>query len=85
MEWLARNSRASGDAGLCGTPMGKVRHAGEAGGTRVQATPQELTKWLGHEVSEPIEIATQRTDLNAELKRDLSFIRARRNRKKKIA
>jgi hypothetical protein len=28
-------------------------------GRRVQASPKELNRWLGHEVSEPVQIATE--------------------------
>ena len=44
-------------------------------GRRVQASPQELNRWLGGEAAEPVEIATESTDLSAELKRGLSYVR----------
>jgi hypothetical protein len=44
-------------------------------GRRVQASPEDLNRWLGREVSEPVQIATESTDLSAELRRGLSFVR----------
>ncbi len=44
-------------------------------GRHVQASPEDLNRWLGHEVSEPVQIATEATDLSAELKRGLAFVR----------
>src|SRR5216684_1334324 len=44
-------------------------------GRRVQASPEELNRWLGREVSEPVQIATETADLTSELKRGLSFVR----------
>jgi hypothetical protein len=41
----------------------------------VQASPEELNRWLGREVSEPVQIATEPADLTSELKRGLSFVR----------
>jgi hypothetical protein len=38
-------------------------------GRRVQASPEELNRWLGREAAEPVQIATENTDLSAELKR----------------
>jgi hypothetical protein len=45
-------------------------------GRFVTATPDELNKWLGREAGgEPLHVATPETDLSAELKRGLAFIR----------
>ena len=44
-------------------------------GRRVQASPEELNRWLGREVSEPVQITTEATDLSSELKRGLSYVR----------
>ena len=45
-------------------------------GRRVQATPDDLTRWLGREsAGEPIQIATENGDPSAELKRGLSYVR----------
>ena len=47
-------------------------------GRRVHASPDDLNRWLGREVSEPVQIATETADLTSELKRGLSFVRKRR-------
>jgi hypothetical protein len=52
-------------------------------GRRVQASPDELNQWLGREVSEPVKIATEGTDLSAELKRGLSYVRSRTSARKR--
>jgi hypothetical protein len=52
-------------------------------GRRVQASPEELNRWLGHEVSEPVQIATGSSGLSAELKRGLSYVRKQRQVQKK--
>jgi hypothetical protein len=52
-------------------------------GRRVHASPEELNRWLGHEVSEPVQIATESTDLTSELKRGLSFVRKHTPARKK--
>ena len=44
-------------------------------GRFVVATPEELNKWLGRESGEPVHVATNVTDLSAELKRGLSHVR----------
>jgi hypothetical protein len=44
-------------------------------GRYVETTPQELNTWLGKESGKPVHVATESTDLAAELKRGLSFIR----------
>ena len=38
-------------------------------------TPEELNAWLGRESGKPVHVATEDTDLAAELKRGLAFIR----------
>ena len=52
-------------------------------GRRVQASPEELNRWLGREASEPVEIATESTDLSAELKRGLSYVRKQKQTQNK--
>jgi len=55
---------------------------------RVQASPEELNRWLGREsAGEPVQIATETTDLSSELKRGLSYVRmhSRSQRAKKKA
>ncbi|SRR5712692_5791764 len=44
-------------------------------GRFVTTTPEELNTWLGKESGKPVHVATENTDLAAELKRGLSFIR----------
>jgi hypothetical protein len=45
-------------------------------GRFVETTPAELNAWLGKESGKPVHVATQSTDLAAELKRGLSFVRS---------
>jgi hypothetical protein len=47
-------------------------------GRFVVATPDELNKWLGRESGEPVHVATNESDLSAELKRGLTHIRKER-------
>ncbi len=44
-------------------------------GHRVQASPEELNRWLGRETAEPVHIATESTDLSSELRRGLSYVK----------
>jgi hypothetical protein len=44
-------------------------------GRFVTTTPDELNAWLGKESGKPVHVATEGTDLAAELKRGLSFVR----------
>ncbi len=44
-------------------------------GRYVETTPDELNAWLGKESGKPVHVATDETDLTAELKRGLSFVR----------
>jgi hypothetical protein len=60
-------------------------------GRFVSTTPEELNAWLGKESGKPVHVATENTDLTAELKRGLSFVRrekepsvAKAGRSKKI-
>jgi hypothetical protein len=58
-------------------------------GRHVETTPDELNDWLGKESGKPVHVATENTDLTAELKRGLSFVRqekpAKPTRKAKLA
>ena len=45
----------------------------------METTPKELNAWLGKESGKPVHVATANTDLTAELKRGLSFVRADKN------
>jgi hypothetical protein len=44
-------------------------------GRYVETTPDELNAWIGKESGKPVHVAAEDTDLTAELKRGLSFIR----------
>jgi hypothetical protein len=44
-------------------------------GRYAEMTPDELNAWLGKESGRPVHVATEDTDLTAELKRGLSFVR----------
>ncbi|HEX3351554.1 MAG TPA: hypothetical protein VHS34_01930 [Terriglobales bacterium] len=52
-------------------------------GRTVQASPEELTKWIGTELgrSEPIHIASEDEDLAADLKRGLSYVRQQKKKR----
>jgi len=52
-------------------------------GRFVTTTPEELNAWLGRESGKPVHVATADTDLAAELKRGLSFIRGEKRTKDK--
>ena len=52
-------------------------------GRRVQASPEELNRWMGRETSEPVHIATESSDLSSELRRGLSYVRKQRQAQSK--
>jgi len=52
-------------------------------GQFVSTSPNELNAWLGQESGKPVHVATENTDLTAELKRGLSFIRREPEKLKK--
>ncbi len=55
-------------------------------GRYVESSRKELNGWLGREsAGEPVEIATAGTDLGAELKHGLAFVRKQAGHKKKAA
>jgi hypothetical protein len=72
-------------AGFLGEPVSVVQRWGTEGmpvrreGRYVMAMPRELDEWMGKESGKPVHVATENTDLSAELKRGLSFMR--RNKK----
>lgn len=47
----------------------------------VETSPEELNAWLGKESGKPVHVATDDTDLTAELKRGLSFVRKEAGKK----
>ena len=68
-------------AAFLGEPVSVVQRWASEGmpvqreGRYVATSPEELNAWLGKESGKPVHIATEGTDLAAELKRGLSFIR----------
>ena len=52
-------------------------------GQFVSTSSDELNAWLGQESGKPVHVATENTDLTAELKRGLSFIRREPERPQK--
>jgi len=44
-------------------------------GRYVATTAEELSQWLGRKSGKPVHVATDSTDLTAELKRGISFVR----------
>jgi hypothetical protein len=44
-------------------------------GRYVTTTAEELNQWLSRESGKPVHVATDTTDLTAELKRGISFVR----------
>lgn len=73
-------------AGFLGQPVAVAkRWAGSEGmparrrGRYVYASRVELNDWLGHDsAGEPVQIPTTDTDLGAELRRGLSYVRSRK-------
>jgi phage terminase Nu1 subunit (DNA packaging protein) len=68
-------------ASFFGEPVSVVQRWASEGmpvhreGRFVTITPQELNAWLGEESGKPVHVATEETDLTAELKRGLLFVR----------
>jgi phage terminase Nu1 subunit (DNA packaging protein) len=52
-------------------------------GQFVATSSSELNSWLGQESGKPVHVATENTDLTAELKRGLSFIRHEKSERPK--
>jgi len=48
-------------------------------GRYVETTSEELNVWLGKQSGKPVHVATEDTNLAAELKRGLAFVRSERN------
>ena len=56
----------------------------EREGRRVYASKESLTHWLAHEsAGEPVQIASDKSDLSSELKRGLAYVRKHNARGKK--
>lgn len=68
-------------AEFLGEPTSVVQRWGSQGmplrrqGRYVTTTPEELNQWLGRESGKPVHVATDATDLTAELRRGISFVR----------
>jgi phage terminase Nu1 subunit (DNA packaging protein) len=80
-------------AAFLGLPISAAQRWAKTGmpvtreGRRVTVSPEELNRWLGLAAAEPVQIATESTDLSSELKRGLSYVRRQRQakNKKKVA
>jgi hypothetical protein len=76
-------------AAFLGEPQSVVQRWASEGmpvrrqGRYVETTPAELNAWLGKESGKPVHVATENTDLTAELKRGLSFVRHEQQADKK--
>jgi hypothetical protein len=79
-------------AAFLGQPVSVVQRWATEGmpvrrqGRYVESSREELNRWLGRESArEPVQIASSDTDLSAELKRGLWFIRKQGQQRKKKA
>src|ERR1700741_269382 len=52
-------------------------------GHRVQASPEQLNRWMERETSEPVHIATESADLSSELRRGLFYVKKQKAQSKK--
>jgi hypothetical protein len=75
-------------ASFLGQPVAVAQRWAKSGmpvnreGRHVYGSPEALNRWLGREsAGEPVKIATEETDLGAELKRGLAFVRKQGPRK----
>ncbi len=68
-------------AAFLGLPISAAQRWAKSGmpvtreGRRVQASPEELNRWMGRETAEPVHIATDSADLSSELRRGLSYVK----------
>ncbi len=76
-------------AAFLGQPVSVVQRWATEGmpvrkqGRYVESSREELNGWLGREsAGEPVQIAGKQTDLSAELKRGLSYVRKHEHKKK---
>jgi hypothetical protein len=73
-------------ASFLGEPISVVERWATTGmpvrrqGRFVTTTPAELNTWMGKESGKPVHVATEETDLTAELKRGLSFVREEKHK-----
>jgi hypothetical protein len=74
-------------AAFLGEPVSVVQRWASEGmpvhreGRFVATSPKELNVWLGEESGKPVHAAVETTDLTAELKRGLSYIRNKKQPK----
>jgi hypothetical protein len=76
-------------AAFLGQPVSVAQRWADSGmpvekrGRYIYSSREELNRWLGREsAGEPVQIATPATDLSAELKRGLSFVRKHGGKKR---
>ena len=79
-------------ASFLGQPLSVAQRWAKSGmpvarqGRNVYASPEQLNLWLGPEsAGEPVQIASDSTDLSSELKRGLSYVRKHSPARKKRA
>ena len=71
-------------AGFLGEPTSVVQRWAAQGmpvrrqGRYITTTADELNRWLGGQSGKPVHVATDNTDLTAELKRGISFVHRNR-------
>jgi hypothetical protein len=89
---MAKQRKESGElrswrqiAGFLGQPVSTAQRWAKSGmpitrqGRNVVTTPEDLNRWLGREsAGEPVQIAMEDSDLSAELRRGLSYVRKHR-------
>lgn len=54
-------------------------------GRRIEADRDELNRWMERETHEPVHIATDSTDLSAELRRGLAYVKKEKRSRKTAA
>jgi hypothetical protein len=54
-------------------------------GRFVSTTPGELNGWLSKKSGKPVHVSTEESNLTAELKRGLSFVRGKKTKRSKAA
>jgi hypothetical protein len=78
-------------ADFLGQPIAVAQRWGRTGmpvrrqGRYTVSSPAELNRWLGHEsgIGEPVRIATEDSDLSADLKRGLALARGKHRGKRR--
>ena len=73
-------------AAFLGQPVSAVKRWNSEGmpvrrqGRFITTTSDELNSWFGKESGKPVHVATEESDLTAELKRGLSFVKRKTSR-----